>query len=75
MDSTYSSVQLSEISGDEDADDIPEEPRRMGLCIPISPSQDQEGETEDAQPRQITLNMESALNSEEQKSTIDNTVY
>ena len=46
----------------------------MGLCIPISPSQDQEYETEDAQPCQVTFNIDSQLQSEEQQSTTDNTV-
>ena len=33
------SFQPSDISYDEDTADIPEEPRGMGLCIPVPPSQ------------------------------------
>ena len=33
------SVQTSEISDDEDTSDTPEEPRGVGLCIPIPPYQ------------------------------------
>ena len=46
----------------------------MGMYIPISPSQNQEDEAEDAQPRQVTFNIDSALQSEEKKITTENTV-
>ena len=47
----------------------------MGLCIPISTYQDQEDESEYSQPRQVTFNMDSALQSEEQQSTTENTSF
>ena len=68
------SVQPYEISYDEDTASTPEGPRGMRLCIPISPSQDQEYEAEDAQPRQATFTMDSALQYEEQNIIIDNTL-
>ena len=46
----------------------------MVLCIPISPYQYQEYEAEDAQPRQVTFNIDSALQSEEQQITTENTL-
>ena len=46
----------------------------MVLCILISPSQDQEDKSEDAQPRHVTFNMESSLQSEYQQIITDNTV-
>ena len=59
-------VEPSEISDDEDTADTPQEPRVMGLFIPISPYQDQEYEAYDAKTRQVTFNMDSALYSEYQ---------
>ena len=52
------SAQLSEISDNEDTAITQEEPRGMGLCIPISSYKDQEDEAEDAQPSQVTFNMD-----------------
>ena len=52
------SAQLSEISDNEDTAITQEEPRGMGLCIPISSYNDQEDEAEDAQPSQVTFNMD-----------------
>ena len=68
------SVQPYEISDDEDTASTLEGPGGMGLCIPIRPSQDQEDEAEDAQPRQVAFKMDSLLQSEEQQSTTDNKV-
>ena len=68
------SVQPYEISDDEDIASTPEVPRGMVFCIPISPYQYQEDKAKDAQPRHVTLNMESSLQSEEQQSTTDDTV-
>ena len=58
------SFQPSEIADDEDTASTPERTGGVGLCIPISPSQDQEYEAEYPQPRQVTFNMDSVLQSE-----------
>ena len=68
------SVQPFDISDDEYKAETPEEPRGMVLCIPISPSQDQEDESEDAQPRHVSFNIDLALEPDEQQSTTYNTV-
>ena len=67
------SVQTYEISDDKDTADTQEKPRDMGLCIHISPSQDQEDESKDAQPHQVIFNIDSAIKSEEQQISTYNT--